>query len=167
MNVIVTVGSDNGVSEELVFDVPEPIAYIGAEIEDDNPEARSRTGRTTIMRKTFSDNRVPFQSLRLTLRVVDVMTDQVVAEYGLDTSHGPQSLGMVLPATANAQNVREYRLEVSEIPTTYDAPTAVHVGLPRDWDNLPPAKVMSGWMNDDLEDPTNGYGATGGSEGRL
>lgn len=160
MNVIVTVGSDNGVSEELVFDVPEPIAYIGAEIEGpESPDDRSRTGRTTIMRKTFGTNRVPFQSLRLTLRVVDSVTDEVVAEYGLDTSHGPQSLGMVLPTTADSQKTRMYRLEVSEVGT------AVHTDLPRDWDNLPPARDMS-----DLDAAygyADGHTQTGGTEGRL
>lgn len=51
MKLLVTVGSLTGVSEELVFDVPQPIAYIGVEIEDTSEE--SKTGRQTIMRIPF------------------------------------------------------------------------------------------------------------------
>lgn len=50
MKLIVTVGNDQGDSEELVFDVPEPITYLGVEIEDnENP----KTGRATILRIPF------------------------------------------------------------------------------------------------------------------
>lgn len=46
MKLIVTVGNDNGDNEELVFDVPEPITWIGVEIE-------IPAGRSTILRMPF------------------------------------------------------------------------------------------------------------------
>lgn len=54
MNLIVTVGNANGENEELVFDVPPPITWIGIEIEDKSED--SKTGRITIMRHLFKDD---------------------------------------------------------------------------------------------------------------
>jgi len=52
MKLIVTVGNANGDNEELVFNVPEPITWLGVEIEDNSPQA-DKTGRLTIMRQPF------------------------------------------------------------------------------------------------------------------
>jgi hypothetical protein len=52
MELFVTVGNIDGESQELVFDVPVPITYIGIEVEDNSPDA-DKTGRMTIMRYPF------------------------------------------------------------------------------------------------------------------
>jgi len=52
MKLIVTVGNANHETEELVFDVPAPITWLGVEIEDNTPDA-DKTGRLTIMRQPF------------------------------------------------------------------------------------------------------------------
>jgi len=57
MKLIITVGNSEGVSEELVFDVPTP-TWMGVEIEDPRTpeEAHSNTGRMTIVRIPFANH---------------------------------------------------------------------------------------------------------------
>jgi len=57
MKLIVTVGNADHVTEELVFDVPEPITWMGVEIEDTRPlEEQSPSGRMTILRVPFANH---------------------------------------------------------------------------------------------------------------
>lgn len=98
------------------------------------------------------------------LRIVDTVTDHVVADFTTDPSHGTIGQNVVmLPVTPDSSAVRQYRLELSEIAAQGDP--AVHTGLPKDWDNLPPARDMS-----DLDAAygyADGHTQTGGTEGRL
>lgn len=59
MKLIVTVGNDNGQYEEQVFDVPEPITYLGVEVEN----TKTPTGRATIMRMPFHDHGLGIHSI--------------------------------------------------------------------------------------------------------
>lgn len=56
MKLIVTVGNAHDQHEELVFDLPGPLTWLGVEIEDPrdpDDEMRSLTGRMTIIRVPF------------------------------------------------------------------------------------------------------------------
>lgn len=58
MKLIVTVGNANGDTEELVFELADPITWLGVEINDprDPEETGSRTGRMTILRVPFANH---------------------------------------------------------------------------------------------------------------
>ncbi len=57
MKLIVTVGNFAGQTEELVFDLPDPITWLGVEVETpEGLEAISKTGRTTIVRIPFTNH---------------------------------------------------------------------------------------------------------------
>ena len=57
MKLIVTIGNAQVQTEELVFELDEPIIWMGVEIEDTRPEEdRSSTGRMTILRVPFAND---------------------------------------------------------------------------------------------------------------
>lgn len=58
MKLMVTVGNAQGETEELVFELADPITWLGVEIDDprDPEESQSRTGRMTIVRIPFANH---------------------------------------------------------------------------------------------------------------